>query len=70
MPSRPCGKSSDQSAQPTPAVGGPCDELIDDHLACVDEVAKLGLPRDQARGTVEAVAVLEPEHARFARAGC
>ena len=65
MPSKAVRQEEDQATQATPPIGGPCDKLIDDHLACVDKVAELSFPRDQRFGIVEAVAVVEPKHARF-----
>ena len=56
-------QQQDQAAQPAPLVLGAGDELVDDHLGGVDEVAELGLPQNQPVGAVQAVAVLEAEHA-------
>ena len=42
------------------------DELIDDDLGAVGEVAELGLPEHEGLWVVEGVTVLEPEHRRFA----
>ena len=39
------------------------DELVDDHLCAVDEVAELGLPEDERLRRLLAVAVLEAEAA-------
>ena len=41
------------------------DELVDDNLGGVGEVAELGLPHYEAFRAVEAVAVVEAEDARF-----
>src|SRR6202140_5616152 len=41
------------------------DELVDDSLCDVDEVAELGFPEDQRLGIVATVAVLETENSRF-----
>ena len=41
------------------------DELVDDDLRAVDEVAELGLPHHQHVGLVERVAELEAEHRRL-----
>ena len=38
------------------------DELVDDHLRAVREVAELRLPEHERRRVGEAVAVLEAEH--------
>ena len=52
----------DQAAAPAPLRLGRGDELVDDHLGAVGEVAELGLPHDQHVGLVERVAVVEAEH--------
>ena len=57
------GQQHDEAGQAAPLLLGAGDELIDDGLGHVDEVAELGLPDDQALGRVQAVAVLEAEHA-------
>jgi hypothetical protein len=49
-------KEHHQAAQAVPLVLGAHDELVDDDLRAVDEVAELGLPDDQRFGRVEAVA--------------
>ena len=49
-----------------PLVLGGDDELVDDDLRRVGEVAELRLPHDELVGAVERVAVLEAEHARLA----
>ena len=54
------------AAQAAPFVFGTADELIDDHLGGVDEVAVLGFPEDEAFGVVERIAVLETHRAGFA----
>ena len=53
------------AAQAAPFVFGAGDELIDDHLRGVPEIAKLSFPPDQPFGAIEAVAVLEAQHAVF-----
>ena len=53
-----------------PLVLGRGDELIDDDLGAVGEVAELGLPEDERLGPLHAVAVVEAQHARTRRAGC
>ena len=53
------------AAEPAPLVFGAGDELIDDHLGRIDEVAELGLPHDQAVGAIQAIAILEAQHARL-----
>ena len=52
-----------EAAQPPPLLFGAGDELVDDHLGGVDEVAELRLPQHQPVRAVEAVAVLEAQHA-------
>ena len=54
------------AAEAAPLVFGAADELIDDHLGGVDEVAVLGFPENEAFGVVERVAVLETHRAGFA----
>ena len=58
-------QQQDEAAQPRPLVLGAGDELVDDHLGRVEEVAELRLPGHETLGVVEAVAVLEAEHAGF-----
>src|ERR1022692_4693798 len=41
------------------------DELVDDGLRYVHEIAELGFPKDEGFGIVAAVAVFEAEHTRF-----
>ena len=65
IPSKPCGNKQHEAAEPAPFVFGADDELIDDHLGRVDEVAELRLPHHQAVGAIETVAVLEAQHAGF-----
>ena len=59
-------QEQDEARQAEPLVLGRHDELVDDDLRRVHEVAELRLPDDEAVGRVEAVAVLEAEDARFA----
>src|SRR5262245_27430424 len=42
-----------------------CDELVDDHLRPIGEVAKLGFPQHQCQGIGHAVAEFKPEHSGF-----
>src|ERR1041384_7503471 len=42
-----------------------CDELIDDHLSRIDEVAELSFPQHQRRKICDAVAVFKSKRARF-----
>ena len=52
----------DEAAGPAPfrLAGG--DELVDDDLRAVGEIAELGLPHDEHVGLVEGIAVIEAEH--------
>src|SRR6202046_5645855 len=59
------GKKHDDSGEQAPLGLAGCDELIDDALCAVDEVAKLGLPEDDRFGVVAGVAVLEAGGRRF-----
>ena len=52
-----------EPAQAVPLVFAGDDELVDDDLRAVHEVAELRFPDHEAVGVVEAVAVLEAEHA-------
>ena len=65
MPSKPCGKQQDQPGELLPFVLRAGDELVNDDLGGVDEVAELGFPQHQPVGAVEAVAVLEAQRAGF-----
>ncbi len=56
-----------EARQAQPLVLRRGEELVDDHLAAVGEVAELRFPDDEPLGRVEAVAVLEPEHAGLAQ---
>ncbi len=55
----------DQPAASAPLRLGRGDELVDDHLGAVGEVAELGLPHDQHVRLVQRVAVVEAEHGRL-----
>ena len=55
----------DQPAGPAPFRLGRGDELVDDDLGAVGEVAELGLPHDQHVRLIERVAVVEAEHGRL-----
>ncbi len=57
-------QEQDEARQARPLVLGRDDELVDDDLRRVREVAELRLPDDELVGAVEGVAVLEAEHAR------
>ena len=57
----------DQPGEQAPLVLAGDDELIDDDLRAVGEVAELRLPQHQRFGIVAAVAVLEAQHAASER---
>ena len=57
------GQQDDEAAQPVPLVLGAGDELVDDHLGRVDEIAELSLPEHESVRVVQTEAVLEAEHA-------
>ena len=52
-------------AQPFGFAGG--DELIDDGLRAVDEIAELRLPQNERLGVGDRIAIFESEHAEFAQ---
>ena len=55
----------------SPHLESPADEeLVDDDLGAVDEVAELRLPEHQRLGRRRAVAVLEAQGGQLATAGC
>ena len=56
------GQEHDQAAGPAPFRLGRGDELVDDDLGAVGEIAELGLPHDEHVGLVERIAVIEAEH--------
>ena len=58
-----------QAGKQFPLVFAGADELIDDCLRDVDEVAELRFPQDQRFGIVAAVAVFEAHHAGFGESG-
>ena len=55
------GEEHDQAAGPAPFRFARGDELVDDHLGAVGEIAELGFPHDQHVRLVERVAVIEAE---------
>ena len=59
----------DQAGEQVPLGFAGGDELVDDGLRAVGEVAELGFPEDQRFGIVAAVAVFEAEHAGFGEHG-
>ena len=60
-PSKPWGSSSDEAAALAPLVLGGDDELVDDDLRAVGEVAELRLPARPSASGHDRVAVLEAE---------
>ena len=58
-PSDPCGRSIATRDVLAPLVLRRRDELVDDDLRAVGEVAELRLPQDERLGPLDAVAVLE-----------
>ena len=63
------GQEQDDAAEQAPLVFAGGDELVDDDLRAVGEVAELGFPEDEGFGVVAAVSVLEAEHAGFGEDG-
>ena len=59
------GEEHDDCGEQAPFGFAGCDELIDDALCAVDEVAELGFPEDKSFGVVAGVAVLEAESCGF-----
>ncbi len=59
------GEKKDQSGGKTPLVFAGADELVDDDLRAVDEVAELGFPEHEAFGIVARKAVFEAEASGF-----
>src|SRR6185436_18144748 len=51
------------AAKPLPFVLGAGNELIDDRLGCVPEIAVLRLPQNETVGIIEAVTIFEAKHA-------
>src|SRR5438309_830241 len=56
-------------AHPLPFRFGADNELIDDRLRAIGEIAKLRLPHDKRPRVGRAKAVLEPEHAQLGKHG-
>ena len=67
LPFEAVGQQHDDAAQAVPLLFGTADELVDDDLRDVGEVAELRLPKDQPVGEVQAVAVLEAQDPRFGK---
>src|SRR5207253_8767878 len=55
-------QEENEAARTVPLRFTRCEELIDDDLGAVDEVAELGFPDHEAGGVVERVAELEAEN--------
>ena len=70
LPFKPVRQQHDQAAQASPFVLGAGDELVDDHLGRVGEIAELGFPHHQAIGKHQAVAIFEAQARRLRTAGC
>ena len=62
-------KKQDEAGEQVPLGFAGGDELIDDGLRDIDEVAELGFPEDEGFGIVAAVAVFEAEHAGLGESG-
>ncbi len=65
LPLEPVRQQQDQAREALPLVFGAGDELVDDHLRGVGEVAELGLPDRQPVGRLQAVAVFETQDTRL-----
>ena len=59
----------DESGEQVPLGFSGADELVDDGLGHVDEVAELSFPEDERFGIVAAVAVFEAENPGFGKSG-
>src|SRR5262245_61440706 len=53
------------AAQPSPLVFSCGNELVDNHLSSVPEIAELRLPQYKPVGRIETVSVFKTKHARF-----
>ena len=58
-------QKQDEAGGKTPLVFAGADELIDDDLRAVDEIAELRFPKDEAFGIVARETVFETEAGRF-----
>ena len=63
------GKQEHESGGQTPLVFAGADELVDDDLGAVHEIAELRFPQDEAFGIVAGEAVLKAEAGRFGERG-
>ena len=59
------GKKQDEAGEQAPLGFSGGDELIDDRLRNVDEVAELSFPEDEGFGIIAAVSVFEAEDTGF-----
>ena len=62
-------EQQDESGEEVPLVFAGDDELVDDDLRAVGEVAELGFPHDERFGEVAGEAVLEAEDRGFGELG-
>ena len=60
-------QQQDETAHAQPFSLARAEELVDNHLCAIGEVAELRLPQDKGGGVGEAVAVFEPDHRRFGK---
>jgi len=61
------GKKQDEAGEQAPLGFSGGDELIDDRLRNVDEVAELSFPEDEGFGIIAAVSVFEAEDTGFGK---
>ena len=59
------GQQHHQSGETKPFLLCGSDELVDDDLRTIGEVAELRLPADQGVWVCSAVAIFKPKHRRF-----
>ena len=62
-------QQQDQAGEQVPLGLARRDELVDDDLRAIGEVAELGFPHHQSLGIVARVAILEAEHRSFRQHG-
>src|SRR4029079_18020519 len=65
LPFKTMWQQHNQTAQAQPLVFRAGDELVDNHLGCIEEITKLSLPSDETFGIVQAITILEPKNTRF-----
>src|SRR5437867_1370199 len=58
-------QEQDQPAEPLPLIFRAGDELVDDWLGGVPEIAELRFPHDQSVRIIETVTVFKTQHAHF-----